>query len=213
MWLKNVSAFLLWLSHVDPPHLPPPISWFSTSHEFIHPFNIIRIHRSLSTTRFSKHSCDSFLGTMCAARCIRGAFAVHLRCICGTLSVHHRCICCAFVLQLRYVSQSSIMQCGAFVADFFINTMKTEQKTRNQATQKKIKTLSPSSDYLNITTSTQNKVKYGTTRQHPPSSESNEKRNGWPTYHGMRTASNPTASCNKWTLGNYIPSRFQRLAR
>ena len=51
------------------------------------------------------------------------------------------------------------MQCGAFVTEFFINTRKTEQNSRNQATQEKIRTPPPSTDYQNIKTSTQNIVK------------------------------------------------------
>ena len=56
------------------------------------------------------------------------------------------------------------------------NTTKTEQKTRNKPAEK-IRALPPSSDYQSITISAKNNVKSGTTSQHPPSSESNEKRN------------------------------------
>ena len=210
-WLYDVSAFLLWLSHVYPPHLPSPhimvqySAWIRSSvlisYESTIPFP------PFAFLTLSIHAIP-FSSTKCAARCIRGAFAVHFRCIRSAFAVHLRCICCAFVLQLRsfalwqLLQSCSMIQCGAFVAEFFINTRKTEQKTRNQATQKKIRTLPPSTDYQNIKTSTQNIVKPGTTRQHPPSSESNEKRNGWPSYHGMRAASNPMQLHSNSTRGD-----------
>ena len=113
--------------------------------------DIIRIHSSpfpVQSMCGVMHSCGAFSSMhVCGAfavhlrriygafavhlRCICGAFAVHLRCICGAFEVHLRCIYCAFVLQaavqLRSVAlwqllQSSMIQCGSFVADFLINT-------------------------------------------------------------------------------------------
>ena len=72
--------------------------------------DIIRIHSFLPPLDFL-HSCDSFSGTMCAARCICGEFAVHLRCICGAFAVHLRGICGAFAVHL-WLHLRCI--CGAF---------------------------------------------------------------------------------------------------
>ena len=65
-----------------------------------------------------------------------------------------------------------------------LKTAKTSHTTREDGTEneksshaEKARSLPPSSDYQNITTSAKNNVKPGTTRQPPPSRESNEKRN------------------------------------
>ena len=93
-WCFCISIMIVTCVPTPPP--PPYHGSILRMHSFIRS-DIIRIHSSLSTTRFSKHSCDSFSGTMCAAQCIRGAFAVHSRCICGVLVVRLcyklRCSC------------------------------------------------------------------------------------------------------------------------
>ena len=136
-WCFYISIMIV--TCVPTPSTPPPYHGSVLRMNSFIRSDIIRIHSSPSTTRFlfrydvcgAMHSrciCGAFAVHL---RCIRGAFEVHLRCIRGAFEVHLRCICCAFVLQaavqLRSVAlwqllQSSMIQCGAFVAERFINT-------------------------------------------------------------------------------------------